>query len=194
MSKINKQTRILKKLITINVICILFSGAGFTLHAQEFTENEVKAGYLYNFTKFVTWPENTFATESSTFIIGVYKDDAFASIIENVLKNRKVLNRNWVVFRYQVPKDIEKCHMLFVSNASQVEIKTILLKTQEQPVLIVGNNIEDFCELGGIINLAGKYSKKRFHINNEAAHRVGLVISSKLLALAKIVKEDEIKF
>jgi len=192
MSKDNYISAILKyKLSLITLLCILFS---ITVVAQEYTENEVKAGYLYNFTKFVAWPANTFATESSTFIIGVYNDDAFADILEKVIKGRKILNRNWVVFRYKVPQDIENCHLLFVSNASKVEMKNIFDKTSGKPVLLVGNTLEDFCELGGTINIAGKRSNKRFHINFEASKRIGLTISSKLLALARIVKEDEIKF
>lgn len=184
----------MKLFYRLSLITLLSMFISITIQAQEYTENEVKAGYLYNFTKFVTWPKAAFVTETSTFIIGVYNDDDFADVLEKVIKDRKILNRNWVIFRYKVPKDIENCHMLFVSNATKVEIKNIFDQTKGKPVLIVGNTIEDFCELGGIINIAGKQSNKRFQINFEASKKVNLIISSKLLALAKIVKEDEIKF
>ncbi|MFH2096548.1 MAG: YfiR family protein [Bacteroidota bacterium] len=164
------------------------------IHAQQFSEYEVKAGYLYNFTKFVTWPEEVFSSEKSPFVIGIYGDDPFGNVLEMVLKDRKILNRNWIIVHYSAPEDIGNCHMLFISGLQKNELIDLLEKIRKKPILTIGNNIEDFCEYGGIINFTGKYSKYRFYINNNSASRNKLVISSKLLMLAKIVTEDEIKF
>ena len=51
-----------KIVLKIKLIFILSYAFVFSLNAQEYTESEVKAGYLYNFTKFVAWPESAFQT------------------------------------------------------------------------------------------------------------------------------------
>ena len=176
-------------LFALIMICSTFS-----LKAQTYTEYEVKAGYLYNFSKFIKWPENTFESESSQFIIGIYNDEAFGKVLEKVIDGRKILDRNWTVKYCSTVKEIEGCQMLFIATVSKKEMMDLLEFTRKKPVLTVGNNIEEFCENGGIINFTGKYIKNRFQINNEAAKRSGFYISSKLLMLAKIITEDEIKF
>ena len=50
---------------------------------------------------------------------------------------------------------------------------------------------EGFATLGGIINLTVEENKVRFEINLLAANRAGLKISSKLISLARIVKEQD---
>jgi len=182
---------LLKFKLLIGVLSLLYS---LSANAQGYTEHELKAGYLYNFSKFVTWSDNAFTSKTSPFIIGIYGDDSFERVLEKVLKDRKILNRNWVAIRYDAPEDIERCHILFVSEMSRLELKELFKIIKEKSILTVGNNIEDFCELGGIINFTSKHSKYRFHINNNAAKRKKIIISSKLLALSKIITEDEIKF
>jgi hypothetical protein len=56
--------------------------------------------------------------------------------------------------------------------------------------LTVGET-EGFAVLGGIINLTVEDNKVHFEINRLAADRAGLKISSKLLRIAKIVKEQD---
>ena len=42
------------------------------------SEYDVKAAYLYKFTKFVEWPEAAFASAEAPFVIGVIGRDPFA--------------------------------------------------------------------------------------------------------------------
>jgi len=55
--------------------------------------------------------------------------------------------------------------------------------------LTVGET-EGFAVLGGIINLMVEGNKLHFEVNLNAAERAGLKISSKLLSMARIVKEQ----
>jgi hypothetical protein len=162
--------------------------------SQQYTEYEVKAGYIYNFAKFVDWPEQVFQSENSPFIIGIYGEDPFEDALDQVLKGRKILKRNWIIKYYNSPEEVDKCHILIVSNITKYDMVTLFEKIGKEPILTIGDNVEEFCENGGIINFTGRYSRHRFQINNISAARAGIMVSSKLLALAKIITEDEIKF
>ena len=64
--------------------------------AQEVDESKVrkvKAAYLYNFTKFVKWPDKAFENDEAPFVIGVLGKDPFGPILDNTVKGKKVAKR-----------------------------------------------------------------------------------------------------
>lgn len=166
----------------------------FSVLSQQYSEYEVKAGYLYNFIKFVNWPNYSFKTEYDPFVIGIYGDDPFEDILDKAFKDRTLYDRKWLLVRYTKIEDVTGCNLLFISSVSNTELLKILDVTKDKSILTIGDNIEDFCQLGGIINFTKQNSKNRFEINNEAAIKVKLLISSKLLSLAKIINNNENRF
>lgn len=181
------------------IICFLFS-IQFTLlnfgalYSQQYSEYEVKAGYIYNFIKFVSWPNYSFDNEYSPFVIGIYGDDPFDDILDKAFKDRTLYDRKWILVHYSKLEDIKGCNLLFISGVSKPELLKVLDVAKQNSILTIGDNIEEFCELGGIINFTKQHAKNRFEINNEAAINVKLVISSKLLSLAKIINNNENRF
>ncbi len=67
-------------------------------------------------------------------------------------------------------------------------MKGLLAHLKANPVLTVGD-IENFTKAGGVIAFTLEDNRVRFAINVDAAQRAGLKISSKLLSLARIVRE-----
>lgn len=65
--------------------------------AQTPSEYQVKAVYLYNFTKFIEWPEEAFEGVDVHFIIGVMGDDSFSNIIEETINGRTINGRQLMV-------------------------------------------------------------------------------------------------
>ena len=185
----NKTYFNLKKLLIIVYLII-----PLTLFSQQFTEYELKAAYIFNFGKFVQWPPESFKKPSDPFIIGIYGTNPFGEILQQTIQNKTLQNRPVILININTLEDAETCHILFVSKLDNIQLKQLFQKLQNKPVLTVGDNINDFCESGGIINFTSQHSQKRFEINNKASLRVYLMISSKLLTLSRIITEDEIKF
>lgn len=163
-------------------------------NAQQFTEYEVKAAYIFNFTKFIKWPAGSFDSPSSPYVLGIYGNDPFGSVIKKIIGNRQSNGRKWIVKYYSRPEQIKQCHILFITDVEQSELRQLVIHLKGKPVLTVGDEIENFCQQGGNINFTAKKSPKRFEINNKAAKNSKLTISSKLLMLSKIITTDEIKF
>lgn len=164
--------------------------------AQKYSEYDVKAAYVYNFAKFVDWPSG-YIEKKETIIIGVYKNKGFGEILERVLENKKIKDKFWEIRFFNTIEDIEdieECDILFISGTSKQEILQIIKKTAKSYTLTIGNNISKFCQYGGMINFTQKGAKKRFEINNNAAIKHKLKISSKLLILARVISEDEVEF
>lgn len=165
-----------------------------SLCAQQYTEYEVKAGYLYNFCKFVSWPDTTFANNTSPIVVGIYGLDRFGEIIRRTIRNNTIGDRPIVIKYYNTPTQIKQCHILYIGETQKSELIDLLRAVRNKAILTVGDNIEGFCHLGGIINFTPQYSRTRFEINNNTAQKNNIIISSKLLSLAKIIIVNEIEF
>jgi hypothetical protein len=169
------------------------STTGFMAFAEKdstegFQEYEVKAAFLYNFGKFVEWPKGSFADDQSPFVLGVLGKDPFGKALDS-LKGRGIQGRDFVVKKFDGHETLERCHILFVAESEQAHLTEILKKVKHWPVLTV-SDMKGFCPAGGDIALFIEEKSIRFEINVDSAQRKGLKLSSQLLKLAKIYKED----
>lgn len=155
--------------------------------AGETSENEVKAAYLFNFAKFVEWPERAFATKTSPIILCILGDDPFGEALTS-LEMKKIKGRSLTVVRAHNKEQIKTCHMLYVSESEKKELPEIFTKTDNKPCLTV-SSIEDFASKGGMIGFVRKGKNIRFEVNLDMVKRVELSVSSRLLNLALIVKD-----
>ncbi len=180
-------------LILAKVLFVLFLFQSFSskVSAQQYTEYELKAAYLYNFGKFVQWPSNS--TSSKYFKIGVYGNRQFVSVLVKTIGKRSLNGKKIQILFFPTIGDITDCNILLISRVKKDELIKVLKHTDKKNILTVGDNIEEFCIEGGMINFTPKNSKFRFYINNDSANEHKLIISSKLLSLGKIIT-DENKF
>jgi hypothetical protein len=184
------------KLLILHIFLAVFIGiAGLSdLLAQPYTEYELKSAYLFNFGKFVTWPEESFVKTDNCFVIGIYGKNPFGDILKETVKNKTIQNRIVKVVFFENEEQVKNCQILFLSEVNPADAKKIFALLNGSSVLTVGDQIEDFCQNGGVINFTPQNYRFRFEINNVIAIKERIVISSKLLALAKIITEDEIRF
>jgi len=166
----------------------------YKAQAQQYTEYDLKAAYIYNFSKFIKWPDHSFPQDTSSFQITILGDSPITEVLHKAMKGRKVGSRDIHIRVVHKVEQIGSPHILFVSKNMQKIIPNIVKQCGNKPILIVGDVLDGFCQSGGVINFTPKSSKFRFEINNEAAQHFNLKISSKLLALSRIVTSDEIKF
>jgi hypothetical protein len=145
----------------------------------QISEYRVKSAFLYNFSRFVTWPEATLQ-DRTDFSLCVMGTDPFGAQLDK-LSGKAVHNRTLVVRRLNSLAMVDDCHLVYIGEDTMPT--DILLLVRELPVLTV-SDAEDFIEQGGIIQFKLIQSKVRFRINMDAANSAGLRISSKLLSLA----------
>jgi hypothetical protein len=149
-----------------------------SLLAQEISlEYQVKAAYLFNFVKFVDWPANASPGPITICVVG---RNPFGTALDDTTLGETVDGRS-VVAR-TVTGVGPGCHVAFVPQG--VNPAAALRAARMLPVLTVGE-ASGFIENGGIINFVLDAGAVRFEIDQQAASRVGLQISSRLLRLAR---------
>jgi hypothetical protein len=159
--------------------------------APRSSEYTLKAAFLFNFTKFVDWPADTFADEKSPFNLCVLGgDDPFGGSLDEVVANETVNGRPIAVRRAAREADLRGCQMVFLSRAQRDRQPEVLAGLRGSPVLTVGET-DRFLADGGLIRFFLEANRLvRFEVNLPAVERTPLKISSKLLRLAKVVGEE----
>jgi uncharacterized protein DUF4154 len=156
---------------------------------EESVEYPVKLAFLFNFTKFVEWPADSFRGASAPMSICIVGDDPFSADLEGELRTRSVGGHPVAVKRLKPTDTLSMCQMVFVPVTAKDQSARIVKGLKGASTLTVGE-AEGFAVLGGIINLTVEGNKLHFEVNLSAAERAKLKISSKLLSMAKIIKEQ----
>lgn len=151
-------------------------------------EYQVKAAFLYNFAKFIEWPTETFPSDKSPITFCVFGHDPFGNALEEALRGKTLNNREFLTRRPKDYPEMKTCQLVFVSGQEDKHLPEILSSLKSASVLVVGES-DDFAERGGTVQFFLENNKLRFAVNVDAAKRAHLQISSKLLALAKIVND-----
>lgn len=167
--------------MAVLLLCLIFSLRTF---AQEpAPEYQIKAAFLFNFAKFVDWPPQAFPQPNSPIIIGVLGKNVFGHYLEDTIRDKEVKNRRFEIKEFTSVNDAVNCHILFISPTLKDDLPKILTALHNASVLTVSES-DEFIKAGGMIDFTIEESKVHFQINDDAAKKAGLRISSKLLSLA----------
>lgn len=169
--------------------CLLALLATIPSHASDATalEYKVKAGYLFNFGKFVEWPVAAFASERAPFVIGVLDGGEATPVIQSLLAGRAIDGRPVQVVPVDPAKLGPGLHILLVTRTAGKTAEAVRALLGSAPTLVVGET-EHFAERGGTIGFTLEDDSVRVHLNLERATESGLKVSAKLASVAKLVK------
>lgn len=151
------------------------------LFASNISEDEIKAAFIFNFARFVEWPELKNAEE---LVVGYLGTRPLGGNLE-LLKGRKINDRKINVKPF-VEAEASQFDLVFISAVELGKKPEAIDLFHERPILTV-SDAPDFIHSGGIIGLIIVNKKVCFEINQTAALADGLKISSQLLSLARRV-------
>jgi hypothetical protein len=170
-----------------NRLSWLISLALFTVgaHALDATEYQVKAAYLYNFTRFIEWPGT-----DGAFRVCVLGSDPFGEALAPLAQRTR--DGRAIVLSYPgSAREGRACNLLYIAPSEAAREAAILAALVDAPVLTI-SSLPGFVERGGTIGFIQDGNHVRFAINRAACKRHGLACSAKLLeAAVRVVDKDE---
>ena len=159
------------------------------LSAEAIPEYEVKAAFLFNFSKYVEWPERAFSGTADRILICVLGENPFGPFLAELVKEKKVNGRELAVEERSVSATAG-CHIVFIA-ASERRLGEIVGRLANRPVLTVSDGAS-VADQGAVIGLTMNDNRVRFEVNLIAARRAGLKLSSQLLKVAiRLIGETE---
>jgi YfiR/HmsC-like len=176
--------------LRMRIACAVFFLASGCLTAalavraqQELTDSQVKAAYLYNFLKFIDWPDDPPKDGQSPWVLGVVGDTPVGDDLKQLVSGKSIRGREMEVKNYPLSGDFRRCNILFIGASEKKHLPSILASLHGFSVLTVAD-MDHFVESGGMIQFVIQDSRVRLAIDVGATNRAGLKVSSKLLSLA----------
>ncbi len=170
----------------LSLACVSITSDPARAAEAEPLEYQVKAAFLLNFTKFVQWPASAFADENSPVAICILGEDPFGNTLDEMVRGEALNGRQLVVQRIRRQVEPKACQVLFVSKSEKDVART--LADLGTGVLTVGEG-EKFLRDGGIIAFVIQDRRVRFDIDQAAAVKARITLSSRLMNVARSVEK-----
>lgn len=178
----SKQICLFLASVTICVTGILAPKHAMGLPGEPGAEDLIRSAMVYNFCKFVQWPDDV----QETIVLGILSDPESQTDFSSI--TGKMVHEATIETRFVTSVDeISKCHLVFIDEGQSPLLREAFAVSQSESVLTI-SEMDEFCSQGGIIQLVHRRGKLRFFINRGAARDSHLVLSSQLLKMAKIVE------
>ena len=153
------------------------------MDSQDLDEPAIKVAYVFNLTKYVQWPR-----AGSQLVIGFIGDGPIGEALEKMLAGKTSDSRLIRVVLSPSEESLNQCDVIYVASSSTKRVHETLDHLRNKSVLTIGDT-ESFVKSGGMIGLVRVGQQVRMIINQDAAERARLKISSRVLNLATIVQD-----
>jgi hypothetical protein len=159
--------------------------AGSTTNAlaEKPSRDDVQAAYLYNFGKFVRWPESR---GLGPMLVCVAGQDPFGQTISKLVDGEQIDGRHLEERNLDRPEGVGACSILFVGATAHGQEAGFLAAAEGKPILTVSDS-PDFLTHGGMIQFVQVEDHVRFSVNLDACSRHSVALSSELLKVAVAV-------
>ncbi len=151
--------------------------------APRFAEAKVKAAFVFSFARYIEWPPQCFATPDAPFVIGVTSQSRVYAELLDIARARTLVGRRITVREVRSPADAAGVHLLFVDQADEKALLSMLAELPGAGVVTVGES-ERFSAAGGMLTLYEREDRLRFMVNRDATRMAVAKLSSQLLKLA----------
>lgn len=158
------------------------------LSAPAYSEDAVKAAYLYRFTQYIEWPEA--APSDVPFTIAVLDAPGVAAELRRILPNHRIKNSAAQVREIARVQDMGSAQMLYIGSAQIDRVRNVVAALQARPVLVV-TDAERGLAAGSVLNFVMLEHRVRFEVSLVAAGRSRLRISAELLGVATRVESPD---
>lgn len=171
--------------VLLNVLAGAASAPSAAYAADSYSEDAVKAAYLYRFAGYVDWPEPSSAGQP--FIIAVLGSRSVAGELRRLVPGHLINDRPVEVREVGAARDLGRPQILYVGAGSANLLRGMLPSIGSKPTLLVTDE-ENGLESGSALNFLTIDHRVRFEVSLTAADRSHLKISSELLAVAVRVR------
>lgn len=174
--------------MAVACLSLLVGRVASAAEAETSKEYQIKAAFVYNFTKFVDWPASSFLEKSTPIVIGVLGTNPFGAELNKAVEGRRVNGREILIRAVSTAAELSSVNAVFISASEAGRLKELLSSLKTKPILTIGEK-ESFTREGGTIAFVLDGDKIRFAINMESAEAAGIRVSAQLQKLAASVQK-----
>ena len=173
------------RLLVLVCVGVSFCAPVASAQTPDDVELQVKAAFVYQFTRYVEWPAGALGP-GAPFSVCVVAQTSVRQAIEQVLEGERVDGRPIRLTTPATPDAAKSCQLLYIESKSMAQGEPMLGAVHRSPVLTISDAAE-FAENGGHIQLLRDGTRVRFDLNQTSARECGLTLRSQLLRVARTI-------
>jgi hypothetical protein len=151
--------------------------------AQERPIHEVYSMMVYNFTKYVQWPDHD---ASGEFVIGVIGNSDVYNTLNSWYGGKPRGSKTYVIKKFSSVSDVTECHVLFLDKGKSSEFEAVNMKVKGKGTLVITDK-NGLGEKGSSINFKTVDNKLKFELNQKAIETSNLKVSGALSSMAILI-------
>jgi hypothetical protein len=157
--------------------------AGLTATAQERPTHEIHAAMLFNFIKYVQWPNEG---EPGEFVVGVIGDDNVYNTLSSWYNGKAKGSKKYVIKKLTSADESSTCQVVYVGKSKNKEFENIKTSIEGKSILTItdGNGLG---QKGSCINFKVIDGKLKFELNQATLTSSNLKVSSQLSSMAILI-------
>ena len=179
--------RLWRRLLFATIAMIALTSVPTT--AQSAAAPELKAAFLLNFVRFTEWPD---IAPDDPLLLCVFGDERVFDALNGAARAQRVESHRIQVSQVAGEAPWKKCQLVFVGGFELRGTEAFLNAVRTSPVLTVSDRSR-FAQSAGMVELFAEDGRMRFAVNMDSVQRAHLRLSSRLLRLAKIVRNDDLR-
>jgi YfiR/HmsC-like len=168
------------------LVIVAVAAAPSVCCAQAAAASTLKAAFTLNFVKFSEWPD---LKPGLPISICVSSEDSIAEAMTEAMSGQSVGGRAIHVVRLASDGALGGCHLLFLNEGGPRPLAETLEVAGRLPILTI-SDVEQSAKHGAIVEFIQESGRLRFAINIDTMERSHIKLSSRLLSLAKIVRDS----
>jgi YfiR/HmsC-like len=168
------------KKIKLLAAALLISGCAFS---QDRPMHEVHSMMVYNFTKYVQWPDHAGGGE---FVIGVVGNTDMYNTLNGWYGGKPRGAKTYIIKKFNSAADVTECHVLYIDKSKSGEFDNVNDKLKGKGTLIITDK-SGLGEQGSAINFKLVDNKLKFELNQKAIEASNLKVSGALSSMAILI-------
>lgn len=145
---------------------------------------KMKAVFVFNFTKYIEWPEND---SNKSFVIAILGESHIIEPLNIIASKKNIGNQKIIVNKFKNIDDVKKANILFVDSTFNMNLEKLLKKIESDNILLIGDKA-GLAKKGYGLSFFIEDGKVRFEMNRDVIKNANLSVSSQLLKIAKIIE------
>lgn len=170
----------MKKLIVLLVAGLMTAGSAV---AQDRPIHEVYSMMVFNFTKYVQWPDHT---ANGEFVIGVIGNADVYNTLNTWYGGKPRGAKTYVIKKFNSSSEVTDCHVVFIDKSKSGEFEAVNTKVQGKGTLVITDK-NGLGAKGSGINFKTVDNKLKFELNQKALETANLKVSGALSSMAILI-------
>jgi|SRR5687767_14665371 hypothetical protein len=170
----------MKKINIFLAAALLISSNAFS---QDRPIHEVYSMMVFNFTKYVQWPDHATTGE---FVIGVVGNADMYNTLNGWYGGKPRGSKTYIVKKFNSAAEVTDCHVIYIDKSKSSEFENVNTKLKGKGTLVITDK-SGLGEKGSAINFKTVDNKLKFELNQKAIEASNLKVSGALSSMAILI-------